>query len=189
MSGPWAGLTPPYRTIVADPPWAYRQNAGRILTSANRTETRPDIQYERMTIGDIASLDVAGLADSDAHLYLWVTNPLLPDVWPIIERWGFRYVTAITWRKLGALGMGFYFRGDTEHILFAVRGQAPIAPEDRVRNWFEAKKRRHSVKPAAFYDLVEQVSPGPYVELFARQPRLGWDSWGWGYEQQQAASR
>lgn len=78
--------------------------------------------------------------------------------------------------------VGFYFRGDTEHVLFAVRGELRIPAEQRERNWIEAPKRGHSVKPYEFFDRVERVSPGPRVELFARQPRLGWDHWGLGYE-------
>lgn len=178
----WEGLTPPYRTIVADPPWAYKQQVGRILTTARRPDTRPDAQYSRLTVDVLCEWDVSALAADDAHLYLWVTNPILPDVFPIVKAWGFRYQTMLTWHKLGTLGMGYAFRGDTEHVLFGVRGTLPIPPANRQRNWFEAAKRRHSVKPALFFDLVEKVSPGPYVELFARQPRLGWDSWGWGYE-------
>lgn len=114
----------------------------------------------------------------DAHLYVWVTNPLLPQALPLIEAWGFRYVTLLTWRKLGTLGLGFYFRGDTEHVIFAVRGRAPIAPDIRARNWFAARKTGHSIKPDLFYEMVERVSPGPYLELFARRRRYGWDVWG-----------
>jgi N6-adenosine-specific RNA methylase IME4 len=180
--GPFADLTPPYSTIVADPPWAYRQQQGRILTSANRSATRPDAQYQRMTADEVAALPVGDLAADNAHLYLWTTNPILPESFPVLEAWGFNYVTTLTWRKIGTLGMGYYFRGDTEHVLFGVRGSLPIEPSNRRRNWFEAPKSKHSAKPAAFGDLVEAVSPGPYVELFARAPRLGWDSWGHGYE-------
>jgi N6-adenosine-specific RNA methylase IME4 len=78
--------------------------------------------------------------------------------------------------------MGFYFRGETEHVLFGVRGKLPIPPDRRLKNVFTAPKTGHSRKPTHFFDLVERVSPGPYVELFSRDPRLGWDSWGHGYE-------
>jgi len=131
----------------------------------------------------VAALNVGDLAAANAHLYLWTTNPILPEAFAVMDAWGFTYVTMLTWLKTGTLGMGYYFRGDTEHVLFGVRGKLPIHPANRRRNWFEAMKHRHSVKPAAFFDLVEFVSPGPYVELFARQPRLGWDSWGFGFEE------
>jgi N6-adenosine-specific RNA methylase IME4 len=167
-----------YRTIVADPPWRYRQQ--RILTTAKRPETRPeaDAQYPTLTVAEIAALPVADMADDNAHLYLWVTNPKLFEAQPVVEAWGFQYVTLLTWHKLGTLGMGYYFRGDTEHVIFAVRGKAPIPPDRRDRNWFAARKVGHSVKPDRFYEIVERVSPEPRLELFARRRRYGWDVWG-----------
>lgn len=184
----WEGLSPPYSTIVADPPWRYDQT--RIVTTAKTMRPEADENYSTLTMADVAALPVGDLAAPNAHLYLWITNPLLfgarvgdrTTAADVVSAWGFEYRTLLTWRKLGALGMGYYFRGDTEHVLFATRGKAPIAPDQRQRNWFEAPKTGHSAKPAAFGDLVEQVSPGPYVELFARRQRLGWDSWGLGYE-------
>jgi N6-adenosine-specific RNA methylase IME4 len=167
-----------YRTIVADPPWRYWQR--RITTTANRPETKPDAdaQYATMTVEDIAALPVRQWVDDSAHLYLWVTNPILPAALPIVAAWGFEYVTLLTWRKLGTLGMGYYFRGDTEHVIFAVRGKAPIPADRRARNWFAAPKTGHSRKPDLFYEMVERVSPEPRLELFARRRRYGWDVWG-----------
>ena len=167
-----------YRTIVADPPWAYRQSG--IVTTANRDDTKPEAsaQYPTMTVEQIAALPVREQADDNAHLYLWVTNPILFDAFPILDAWGFKYRTLLTWRKLGTLGMGYYFRGDTEHVIFAVRGKAPIAPNLRARNWFAAPKTGHSRKPDLFYEMVERVSPEPRLELFARRRRYGWDVWG-----------
>lgn len=188
----FAGLNPPYSTIVADPPWAYRQS--RITTRTGDHKVGAEDKYSTLSIEDIAALPVAELADKNAHLYLWVTNPKLygdrtdgPTPHDVMTAWGFRYVTCLTWiKKPGALGMGFYFRGETEHVLFGIKGDLPIPTDRREVNWFKAAKRGHSVKPAAFMDLVERVSPGPYVELFARAPRLGWDSWGHGFEERTA---
>lgn len=191
----WEGLSPPYSTIVADPPWAYRTTKGMTTRTSHGTACAED-NYSTLTNEQIAALPVCDLAATNAHLYMWVTNPKLygdrkrDGVSPveIMEAWGFSYVTLLTWfKKPGALGMGFYFRGQTEHVLFGVRGAAGIAVADRRRNcfegdYFQAGTTGHSRKPAAFFDLVESVSPGPYVELFARQPRLGWDAWGKGYE-------
>ena len=173
-------LSPPYGTIVADPPWRYR-NVGSGLQGL------VEDHYSTMTNTDLCELPVGELAGDNSHCYLWTTNPKLePDddglsPWSILDAWGFRYITLLTWKKSG-MGMGFYFRGDTEHILFGIRGRAPIPAEHRERNWFEAPKTGHSVKPAYFFDMVERVSPGPYAELFCRQPRLGWDHWGKGFE-------
>ena len=135
--------------------------------------------YGTMTLDEICALPVEAMAADDAHLYVWVTNPLLPWGFDVVKAWGFDYVTTLTWEKQGTLGMGFSFRNQTEHVLFATRGKLAIPPEKRERNIFTAPKGRHSEKPDCFYDMVERVSPGPRVELFARRARLsGWDYWG-----------
>jgi len=182
-------LSPPYGTIVADPPWQYRK-AARTAPKPPGNRDWVDDLYSTMTMPEIAAMPVVDLAATNAHLFMWTTNPRLYgdrgdlSINPahILEAWGFRYVSLLTWVKGGSPGMGSYFRGDTEHVLFGVRGKAPIPPELRESNVIMAPRGGHSVKPDAFGDLVEKVSPGPYVELFARQPRLGWDSWGHGYE-------
>jgi N6-adenosine-specific RNA methylase IME4 len=96
----------------------------------------------------------------------------------MMRGWGFEYVTLLTWHKLGAPGMGWYFRGDTEHVMLGIRGKAPIPPELRVSNHFAAPRTGHSVKPDRFYEIVERVSPEPRLEMFARRRRVGWDVWG-----------
>ncbi len=167
-----------YGTVVADPPWEYQQS--RIVTTSKTPGTRPEAtaQYPTMTDEQIAALPVASVCAPDAHLYLWTTNPRIRDAFAIVDAWGFTYRTLLTWEKEGTLGMGYYFRGQTEHVLFATRGRAPIPPAKRRRNIFRAPKTGHSVKPDAFMDMVEDISPGPYLELFARRQRLGWDTWG-----------
>jgi N6-adenosine-specific RNA methylase IME4 len=181
----WRGLSPPYSTIVADPPWRYRkspQEEGTIHSRALVSDL-----YDTMSMRQLAELPVAELAADDAHLYLWVTVPRLfgerddPEgfgPFHIIQAWGFRYVTMLTWHKSGAPGMGSYFRIDTEHCLFGVRGHAPILPTNRLRNVIVAPRGRHSEKPARLLEMAEAVSPTPRVELFARVRRLGWDAWG-----------
>jgi N6-adenosine-specific RNA methylase IME4 len=98
----------------------------------------------------------------------------------IMEAWGFDYRTTLVWWKTPGLGMGSYFRTDTEFVLFGVRGgDCQIAPRLRKSNLFRAARRGHSQKPEHFYDLVESVSPAPRLELFSRaHHRLGWDVWG-----------
>lgn len=174
-----------YRTIVADPPWAYNTTRAQLRSGGRGAQA--EHHYDTMTMRDLAALPILEMAAEDAHLYLWVTNPRLYGDWKtdgpftprdIMEAWGFSYVTMLTWHKLGAPGMGWYFRGDTEHVLFGMRGRLGIPVEARVSNHFSAPKHGHSEKPEAFLDLVEQVSPGPYLELFARRQRFGWDTWG-----------
>lgn len=181
-------LTPPYSTIVADPPWAYPGNA---LTGKRRIDANASAQYSTLTSAEVARLPVGELADENAHAYLWCTATRLfdsPTPAEVLEGWGFRFIALLTWVKQGPLGLGQYFRIDTEHVAFGVRGRLPIEPAHRIQSWFTAQKGHHSAKPPAFLDLVEQVSPAPRVELFARAPRLGWDSWGKGYELPEMAS-
>jgi N6-adenosine-specific RNA methylase IME4 len=166
-----------YRTIVADPPWRY--STSRITTTGKQRRAEAMAHYDTMTLDDICALPVGGMAEDNAHLYLWVTCPLLFWAERVIEAWGFEYRTLITWEKQGTLGMGFHFRVQTEHVVFATRGKLPIPPALRERNIFAPPKGRHSAKPDCFYDMVERVSPAPRVELFARRARLsGWDYWG-----------
>ena len=182
----WEGLNPPYRAIVADPPWAYRNRRGtQTRARRGRQAVAAAGNYETLAPVAVASLPVRELAAPDAALFLWVTVPLLFSVGvpEILASWGFSYVTLLTWVKTGAPGLGFSFRGHTEHVVYATRGEATIPPGKRESNVIVAPRTAHSVKPAAFYDLVERVASGPYLELFARQPRLGWDHWGNGYEE------
>ena len=148
-----------------------------------------EAHYPTMTTEHIAGLRVGDLAAPDAHLYMWVPNAILLrqresiagylDAAAIVRRWGFEPKSLLTWIKSekGA-GMGFFFRGDTEHVMFAVRGSLPIPAAERISNVFRGGRGGHSQKPDAFLDLVEQVSPAPRVELFARRARFGWDYWG-----------
>lgn len=168
----FADLNPPYGTIVADPPW-------RFGSAATKADARK--HYSTMPLDEICAMPVETLAADDAHLWLWALNGMMAEAHDVVRAWGFRPITLLTWCK-PAPGVGYYLRNNTEHAIFATRGK-PVVPEDKVMStWFVWKRGAHSAKPAAFGDVVEQVSPGPYVELFARQPRLGWDSWGWGYE-------
>lgn len=174
-----------YRTIVADPPWKYTVTAPP--TARGGGPSSAERNYPTMTTAEIAALPVAELAEDDAHLYVWVTNPMLteqrlwggPNVCAIARGWGFEPKTLLTWIKSEAgAGMGFFFRGDTEHVLFCVRGQLAIPAEERVSNVFRGPRGRHSQKPEAFLDLVERASPEPRLEMFSRRARFGWDTWG-----------
>jgi N6-adenosine-specific RNA methylase IME4 len=138
-----------------------------------------------MSLDDICTLPVADVAAENAHLYLWVPNALLPEGLKVMESWGFRYVSNIIWakrRKDGGpdgRGVGFYFRNVTEILLFGVRGSMrTLQPARRQVNMIETRKREHSRKPDEQYDLIEECSPGPYLELFARHPMRGWTVWG-----------
>ena len=162
-----------YKTIYADPPWMER-GGGKIKRGADR-------HYNLMKTKDIMALPVQEIADDNCHLYLWVTNNFLPDGLKVMEAWGFRYVTTITWVK-DRIGLGQYFRGITEQCLFGVKGKLPYKVMDGKRQQgktvIQASKTLHSQKPNEMYSMIEKVSYSPFIELFARQYRGGWSSWG-----------
>ncbi len=160
-----------YRTIVADPPWRYGSQSG----TASRGHARN--HYGTMTLDEIKALDVADMAAKDAHLWLWGVNQLLDEAFAVCRAWGFKPLTVATWCKPGP-GVGYYLRNNTEHVVLATRGK-PMVPETKaLASWFQWPSQRHSQKPDAFYDLVEQISPGPYLEMFSRRARFNWDTWG-----------
>lgn len=157
-----------FRVIEADPPWA--------LNSHERKSQH--YQYPTQELEEIKAMGdkVIEAADDDAHLYLWAINPMLEEAFEVVRAWGFEFKTLITWAK-PSFGTGHYFRGQTEHVLFAVRGSLPTL-DDGTANLLQAPKGAHSEKPEAFYDLVEGASPGPYLRLYARSQRDSWFSWG-----------
>lgn len=180
-----------YSTVVADPPWPYKA-PGKF---GNTLEHRPNrdktasagnagsrCRYGAMPIDEISALRPP-VAD-DAHLYLWFTNAFAVEAHEIAKAWGFRQSTILTWVKTRAadgqpsMKMGYYFRGATEHVLFAVRGRLRLRAQRALPTAYLWPRLPHSVKPEPFYALVEEASPPPYLELFARSNRLGWDAWG-----------
>jgi N6-adenosine-specific RNA methylase IME4 len=183
----YAALGGQFTTIVADPPWRYQNNNTMKHTTA-------EAHYPTMRTEAMAEIDVASWATPSAHLYMWVTNPMMLDQRPtirgaltpldLVRAWGFEPKSLLTWVKTNKGGdahrggMGWYFRGATEHVIFAVRGDLGIAAAKRLPNVFFAPKQAHSVKPEVLYEIVEGVSPGPYLEMFARRRRSGWSSWG-----------
>lgn len=157
-----------YRTIVADPPWRY---------TTPSSNSRAKTPYKTLTLGELVSLPVHEFADDDSHLWLWATNAMIEQAHRLARAWGFQPFTIVTWCKPGP-GVGHYVRTNTEHILLCSRGRPSVPDDKAMSSWFTWPRGAHSVKPDAFYDLVEQVSPGPRLELFARRRRLGWDAWG-----------
>jgi N6-adenosine-specific RNA methylase IME4 len=133
--------------------------------------------YDTMTLAEIAALPVASVADKDSVLFLWATNSLMREAFDVLAAWGWKYKTLLTWEKINACGMGYWFRGVTEHLLVGVRGKVP-AFRSREKNLFRARRRKHSEKPEEAFTLIETVSPGPRLELFARRVRPGWTCWG-----------
>ena len=173
-----------FRTIYADPPWAGLGDSGfdRANTPPNTAHNQPpSYYYPTMPLSEIKALPITDLAADSCYLYLWAINNCLPDAFEVIDAWGFKYITCITWTKTTGAGMGTYFKGETEHCLFARRGKAEFKMTmEGIRcvsfTKLLAPRRGHSVKPPEMRDAIEYVSFPPYVELFARNqpPRENW---------------
>lgn len=170
-----------YRTIVADPPWEATLGGS---WGAKVDKGRPQRFYKTMSLDDIKALDVSSVAADQAHLYLWALTQHVDWGFETARAWGFDPVTILTWCKPG-LGVG-RFRCNTEHVIVARKGSRhgnPFGPGGRTAQategtCFRWPRGRHSAKPEAFYNLVERLSPGPRLEMFARTKRPPWDAWG-----------
>lgn len=160
-----------FQTIVIDPPWDWGDEGD--VNQFGRA--KPD--YGTMPIDDIKALPIGKIADKNCHLYLWVTNRSLPKAFDLIKAWGFRYITCITWIKPN-IGMGNYFRGSTEQVLFAVKGSQPLKRHDAGTYFSAPRGKVHSEKPDEFYSLVESCSYAPFIDVFGRKERKGWSVWG-----------
>lgn len=174
------GLTGRYGAILIDPPWRFTNRTGKVAPEHKRLR-----RYPTMTFEEIGELPVADFALPQSHLYLWCPNALLLEGLQIMKGWGFTYKTNIVWyktRKDGGpdgRGVGFYFRNVTELLLFGVRGKLrTLSPGRSQVNVIVSRKHEHSWKPTEAYEIIEACSPGPYLELFARQRRTGWQAWG-----------
>jgi len=160
-----------FSTIVVDPPWDWDDEGDATQFGRGRTT------YGAMSHKQLLEFPLGQYGDTNSHLYLWITNRSLPKGFGLIEAWGYRYVTCLTWCK-PSIGMGNYFRGSTEHVLFCIRGSLPLKRKD-VGSWFAAPRgKEHSAKPDELYALVESCSPGPYLDVFSRRERDGWVCWG-----------
>lgn len=176
--GPTAAApSEPARVVVADPAWRF----GDSLPGPKRGASK---HYDTMTTAKICALQLPPIA-SDAVLFLWRVAAMMQDALDVAAAWGFVPKSEIVWVKTtrraspdaGAtklhFGMGRQVRASHESCIIATRGKAP--PQCRsIRSVFMAPVGVHSAKPDAFYELVEQMHEGPYLELFARRQRPGW---------------
>jgi len=169
-----------FGTILADPPWLFANRTGKMAPEHKRL-----YRYRTMTNEEILALPVGDLALPQSHLYLWVPNALIELGLQVLRAWGFTYKTNIVWYKVRGdggpdrRGVGFYFRNVTELVLFGVKGGLrTLPPGRRMPNILISQKREHSRKPDELYPVIEQCSPGPHLELFARRTRPEWVAWG-----------
>lgn len=181
-----------YGVVYADPPWDWMRggtnpqtnvrgaNAGRHYnTNVGNTPYIGLNTKELIALGP----EIRRVAANDSHLYLWTVNKTFPDAVKILESWGYRWVTVVTWDK-GRPGLAKYFQGMTEHCVFGVRGSPPYKfhPEtgkmQQGRTLIEERMTDHSRKPAAMREAIEKVSRGPFLELFGRRVPKNWDAIG-----------
>lgn len=166
-----------YDLIMADPPWRFATRSAKGITAKGA-----EGQYLCMSMADISALPVASLAAPDCLLWLWATNPLLPECLNVAESWGFTFKTAGHWSKKTtggkqAFGTGYILRCAGEPFIIATRGQPKTSRS--VRSVIEGLVREHSRKPEEAFAAAEALMPtARRVELFSRQRRAGWDSWG-----------
>jgi len=178
---PEAEPTPPlpdgiYSTIVADPPWAYDEGWPEYADRAGEHNPRRDLPYQSMAVDEICQLEIP--AAGDAHLFLWTTNRYLEEAYGVVRAWGFEPSQVLIWCKPPrGIGPGGVFSNTAEFVVYGRRGK-PDHHERVDSTWWTWPRGRHSAKPEGFLEIVERVCPGPFLEMFARSQRHGWESWG-----------
>ena len=162
-----------FRCIVADPPWAYKSKGSPCWKHKKPETCLVEYYYPTMKLSDIQAMPVSSVADANSVLFLWATVPMIQEAFETMKAWGWKYKTMLTWHKTNRDCMGYWFRVCTEHLIVDVRGKVPAFRSMR-RTLFETPRGKHSEKPEEAFTLIEAVSPGPRLELFARRPREGW---------------
>ena len=170
--------TKKYNVIYADPPWTFK-------TFSDKGKDRsPENHYNVMSLKDICNLPVNKIANDNSVLLMWVVDPLLDKAFEVINAWGFKYKTVgFTWAKTNRksvgffTGLGYWTRGNPEMCLLATKGK-PKRVSKSVPQLVVEQRREHSRKPDIMYNHIENLLEGPYIELFARTQRPGWDNWG-----------
>lgn len=168
-------MTEPFKVLVSDPPWQLSDK----LPGPKRGAAS---HYQCLSLTDLCTFEIPTMAD-DSVLFLWRLSSMPDEALRVARAWGYRPHSELIWRKLsktGAkehFGMGRIVRGAHEPCLICVRGKPKIRSK-RIRSLFSAPVGQHSEKPALFYSLVEELSEGPYAEMFARKHRAGWSCFG-----------
>jgi len=170
-----------YGAIYADPPWSFRN------WSAKGTGRNAVSHYDCLDFERLAALPIADLVANDCALFIWAIDPLLPRALDLIHAWGFEYKTvAFYWVKLNSAakhsadyftGLGYWTRANPEQCLLATKGK-PIRQAKDVRRLVVERRREHSRKPDCVRERIERLVSGPYLELFSRETKPGWDCWG-----------
>lgn len=169
-----------FKTLIIDPPWPYG-----ITSKSAKLSGYADKKYSLLSIEDLRLLPINQVMDPDeAYLFMWATGPFLPEALSLFPSWGFKFITSAVWTKSTGLGVGYWLRGDHEHILIGKRKNA-ASKRIGARSVFriDAPRTRHSVKPDFLHEAIEKGGPhikkfagfpGPYLEIFGRRLRAGW---------------
>ena len=165
-----------YNVLYVDPPWEYRnKKTGGSLTSGSSSK------YKTLSVDELCSLPINNITEKNSVIFMWTTVPMLFGAYKVMSSWGYSYKTMITWRKIMSLGMGYWFRGQTEHVLLGVRGNVKAFRCQRC-NFIQTKSLKHSEKPEEFRQLIELATINmpnrKMIELFARKKVDGWDQTG-----------
>lgn len=189
-------LSKRYNVIYADPPWSYEQKkvGGDYKAAAAQ-------KYDLMTNEDIMRMPILDIIEKDSVCFLWVTVPLLPEGLETLKAWGFKYKTMITWRKIMSMGMGYWFRGQCEHLILGVKGNVKAFRQQQANFYesevfeleecYQTRVGKHSQKPHLFREIINKAVQVSFketkkLELFARSREglfpddeyVGWDVYG-----------
>lgn len=186
-----------YGAILADPPWHFAAWASptaletRLRNGSKNYGSSRGPTYDTMDDDELCALPIDDLARDDCVLFLWTCWPKLESALKVIKAWGFTYKTCgFCWTKAHArqlemfqddiepwMGLGYWTRSNSEACLLATRGHPKRLNPD-VRQAIIEPAREHSRKPDGIHGRIERLVAGPYLELFARARRSGWDAWG-----------
>jgi N6-adenosine-specific RNA methylase IME4 len=158
-----------FGTIYADPPWQYDNKATRASAEGEYANT--------LSLDDICAEPVPDLAADDAHLHLWTTTSFLFDAKQVMDAWGFEYKSCFIWVK-SQMGIGNYWRVSHEFLLLGVKGKATSFQNKGLKSWGEFDRTKHSRKPRHVREMIQEASPGPYLELYGRQQIPEWTVYG-----------
>ncbi|MHA2429340.1 MAG: MT-A70 family methyltransferase [Candidatus Hermodarchaeia archaeon] len=177
-----------YKCLVVDPPW----NQGKTGKRSVRPNQGTELDYKIMAFDEIAGLPINEWSYNDAYMWIWATNskdrsngrPVLMCAFDLLELWGFKYHTIITWNKTTGPCPFSPYQFTTEHVIFGYKGKAnfPKRSLGKMKTCFSEVSTGHSIKPQSFYSSIVKAFDGPRLDIFARQQRPGFDGWGDEYK-------
>ncbi len=161
-----------YKTILCDPPWPAK------FVKLKMRPNQIEMPYKTMSVEDIKSMPIGDIADKNCNMFMWTTHTFLPQSLQVLKSWGFKYHCILTWDKTNGRPC-WGFKRNTEFVIYGYRGRITVNQRGTfIKTIFTEKLTKHSKKPEVFYEILESNTPQPRIELFARNKRPGWCSWG-----------